>query len=223
MRLLERRIRAAQVRLLLVRYARDGEPAVAALVAAIEQGAVKLRAVESADDGAATRRLRAGPGADSLATRRVAVVRIGAVGGFVADLLRSGVGKLTLVDGKRLRPGNCVRHLLGHGYVGWNKAAGVRDDLLRRHDVAPERVAAVERSLSDGEEAETLLTDHDLVVNAAAADLPTGLLFHCAAAIGTTVLSVHLERRGELAVVHRRPLGPACRGTVSSPPVPPER
>jgi molybdopterin/thiamine biosynthesis adenylyltransferase len=205
-RVLERRVRDGHIQILLVHYLRGDRAAVAAKTATASAGSLEVRSVESADDSARTRALRA-PDAANLKQKRVAVVGNGAVGGFVADmLLRDGVGHLGLVDGERLRPGNCVRHILGHGHVGENKAIGLRRALIERHDVDPDSVTAIDNPAWSGEDAASLLREYDLVINATAADLPTGLLNHCAEEAATPVLSVHLEREGELIVVHRRPL-----------------
>lgn len=215
---LERRIRSGRVQLLLVRYTRHGVPAVAAMATVLAGDEIRLHAVESADDSTATRTLRAGPASSRLGDCRVAVIGIGAVGGFIADvIMRHGIGFLTVMDGERLRPGNCVRHLLGHRYVGKNKASATREDLIARHEIDHSRVVAIDHALLDGEEAERLLADHDLVINATAADLATGLLNHLADSIGTPVLSVHLERDGDLVVVHRRPLPEGLRNHDLAP------
>lgn len=204
---LTRAINEQRVELLLVRYQRGNLSAVAALTARPTGSGILLAAVESADDGEATRTLRAGPTIELLRKRSVAIVGIGAVGGFAADLLiRDGVGRLTFVDGERLRPGNCVRHYLDRSYVGLNKALAMRHALIGRHGLTDDRISVRDEHLFTGEEAGELLRNHDLVINASASDVSTGLLNHLATEIGTPVLSVHLERDGELAVVHRRPL-----------------
>lgn len=59
----------------------------------------------------------------ALRGKRVLLVGCGAIGSFVAaELARSGVGELTLVDGDVLEPGNSVRWLLGRSSWGWPKA-----------------------------------------------------------------------------------------------------
>lgn len=204
---LERQIRAGRVQVLLVRYQRGEHTAVAALTSFVQNGAIELRAVESADDGPSTRLLRAGDAMPILKDKKVAIVGAGAIGGFVGDLIvRDGVRHLTLVDGERLRPGNCIRHVLNHRYVGQHKASALREELIQRHYLASTEVTAIDKAFIDGEDAERLLANHDLVINATASDLPTGLLHHCADTVKTPVLSVHLERDGDMAVVHRRPL-----------------
>lgn len=204
---LEKQIRAGHVQVLVVRYQRGEYVAVAALTSLVQRGEIELRAVESADDGPSTRLLRVSEVMPFLRDKKVALVGAGAVGGFVGDLIvRDGVRHLTVVDGERLRPGNCIRHTLDHRCVGRHKASALREELLQRHDLKAANVTAVDKPLADGEDAERLLAEHDLVINATASDLATGLLHHCADGANTPVLSVHLERDGGLAVVHRRPL-----------------
>ena len=68
-----------------------------------------------------------------LSARKVAIVGCGAVGSEIAELLaKAGVGELVLVDGDDLKTANASRHLLGIGYLGWNKAKGVATELQRR-------------------------------------------------------------------------------------------
>lgn len=215
---LGQRIRSRRVQLLLVRYARGGISAVAAMATVPSAGEIHLHAVESADDSPETRALRAGSAASRLVECRIAVIGIGAVGGFLADLLiRHGTGRLTVMDGERLRPGNCVRHALGHRYVGRNKADAIREDIVARLEIDRGCIAAIDHSLVDGEEAERLLREHDLVINTTAADLPTGLLNHLAETTRTPVLNAHIERDGDLVVLHRRPLPTGVRNHDLAP------
>lgn len=69
----------------------------------------------------------------NLSARKVAIVGCGAVGSEIAELLaKAGVGELMLVDGDDFQTANVGRHLLGVGYLGWNKAKGVATELQRR-------------------------------------------------------------------------------------------
>jgi hypothetical protein len=72
-------------------------------------------------------RLRSGPDSALLGTKSMVVFGSGAIGSHVARLLpRSGLGKLTVVDGDTLRPGDVVRHASGGLFVGRNKAAAAK-------------------------------------------------------------------------------------------------
>ncbi len=63
--------------------------------------------------------LRAGPDASILHTRTVVIFGAGALGGHAAaTLAESGIGQLAIVDPDVLLPGNVVRHIAGHSFVG---------------------------------------------------------------------------------------------------------
>ncbi|MCB9741769.1 MAG: ThiF family adenylyltransferase [Alphaproteobacteria bacterium] len=65
-----------------------------------------------------------------LRERSVAVIGVGALGAAVAELLvRAGVQRALLIDGDTLEVGNLVRHSLGLGQLGQNKAVAVAERL----------------------------------------------------------------------------------------------
>ena len=73
------------------------------------------------------------PKAQLLAQKKVAIIGIGSVGSFVAELLAaSGVGSLTLVDNETLTFANAGRHLLGVDSEGTYKSQGVAELLQKR-------------------------------------------------------------------------------------------
>jgi sulfur-carrier protein adenylyltransferase/sulfurtransferase len=68
---------------------------------------------------------------DQAMSKRVVVVGAGSVGSKIAEsLIRSGVERLTLVDGDVMLPGNLERHALDWRDVGFRKAHGVKRRLL---------------------------------------------------------------------------------------------
>src|SRR5205823_513804 len=73
----------------------------------------------------------------NLSGKRIALVGVGTIGGFLAKFLAQsgagagGGGQLLLVDNQCLEPGNLGRHLLGLPDIGKNKAQAVREELLR--------------------------------------------------------------------------------------------
>lgn len=74
---------------------------------------------------------RTGPLAKAIAGRTVLMFGVGALGSAVALLLaRSGVERLVLVDGDRLRPGNAVRHVGGLTHTGELKTQAVWWEVL---------------------------------------------------------------------------------------------
>jgi len=81
-----------------------------------------ITAFETVEVGRAALMRRVGPVASAVAGKRVVVFGVGALGGTVAMLLaKSGVEKLKLMDGDRLRPGNAVRHVAGIMVAGYSK------------------------------------------------------------------------------------------------------
>nr|MDQ6947419.1 ThiF family adenylyltransferase [Actinomycetota bacterium] len=86
-------------------------------------GELRLSSLDPAPNDRNSLLLRAGPDAAHLASKKVVVFGVGAVGSQVAlGLSECGVGKLHLVDGDRLRPGNVVRHVGRSSGVGFHKA-----------------------------------------------------------------------------------------------------
>lgn len=83
---------------------------------------VAAEALELAPNDPTTLKLRAGPDAPKLGERVVVVIGVGSIGSNVAcRLSEAGVGRLRLVDGGTLRPGNVVRHAADYG-IGSSKA-----------------------------------------------------------------------------------------------------
>jgi molybdopterin/thiamine biosynthesis adenylyltransferase len=180
---------------------------------------VHLRAHEVADEGAATLRLRAGADAVTLSNKSVAVIGIGAVGSFLADMLnRNGVDRLLLQDGQVLRPGNCVRHLAGREFVGWNKALAVKRVIGTARQSEMRHVTTGATSLLLPDDAHGLLLRHDLVVDATANGPTTLMLGSLSQTTGRPFLSICVQREGGVVRCDRWPL----RETESHlPPVPP--
>src|SRR5205814_4221932 len=71
-----------------------------------------------------------GGGTAALATKGVLLAGCGAVGGHLAfELVRAGVGALTLVDHDTLLPENSYRHVLGRRYWGRQKAEALKEEI----------------------------------------------------------------------------------------------
>ncbi|SNY25358.1 ThiF family protein [Paractinoplanes atraurantiacus] len=220
-----RLIALGAVRYLLLRYSRNGQPAV--LAVAVQRGGLppSIKACESADTSETTRSIRAGNTAAELADVRIAVIGVGAIGSFAADILfRSGIRRLTLIDGERLRPGNVVRHLAGSDDVGKYKVTAVTDRLA----ATGFDVEAVERQnvdIIDLAEAVELVKRHDVVLDATAHARATSLLAAAAnitgAGTGHTVISACVQREGDIIRADRFPLrhGEQHLPALSSAPV----
>jgi molybdopterin/thiamine biosynthesis adenylyltransferase len=202
-----RRVETTSVSVLLLRYVRKGHRATLGLIASRASGGVHLTSMETAESTANVVRLRAGNNQDILGDRAVAIVGVGAIGSFVADLLaRRGVGRLLLQDDQRLRPGNCIRHLAGLEFVGANKAAAVRDLLDHSGRLPKERIDLVEALLVEPHQALGLLETHDLVVDASAHGATSALLASASQFSGRPMISACLVGGGSIARVDRWPL-----------------
>lgn len=195
---LDRRIRNHTIEIVVLIYRRGAH-----------DGAVALEVWPTVDGGTAVRRLRAGADTDAariarsgllapeLRGRRVAVVGVGALGSFVADMLvRSGVRNLTLVDGDAVMPGNLVRHLVGPGAVGRSKVEAVKQDLVARGGIAAADITVIYETLTAGDDAVELLSGHDLVVNATADFATTALLHVTAQALSKRIVSAAIQNAG---------------------------
>lgn len=200
-----REILLGRGRFLLLKYSRRGHSAAIAL--AVCPGLpIELKAFEVADTGQPTVKLRAGRAAPLLAKRSVAIVGIGALGSFVADLLaRSGISFMTLQDGKVVRPGNCVRHLADDSYVGMKKAVAVRDILVSRNLLRKEQLQAIEADLESPVQAAQLLERHDLVIDATASSA-SAILSFVAKTSGRSLVSACIQRDGGIVRCDRWPL-----------------
>jgi molybdopterin/thiamine biosynthesis adenylyltransferase len=225
---------------LLVHYARDGieglRHAAIALISqppklqkAKSQGRITtpprlpdnaqptLSVLEIADDAPGARWYRAGPDVEAMRSKHVAIIGCGAVGSFTADLLvRSGIGEITLVDPERLAPGNCVRHLADRSHVPNKKVDAVRDILVSRDLIAAEQVTTID-NFASAKTAAYLLMNTDLVIDATANAVVSGILRDIADQIGkVNFLKVSLHRDGALIRIDR--YGEGTRIDESRPP-----
>ena len=207
-----KRVRNGDYEFLALRYRRQAHTGVIVLFPQMDGNAVTLRAGTAAADDDATRQLRAGDPATVklLNSKKVAIVGVGAVGSFLAEILaRSNIGALHLVDSDLLRPGNSVRHLAGYGAVGRPKTHAVRDLLYQRELMPPDAVRTSESMLS-ATLASKLLEWADVVIDATADDNVCGLLAHlhdAAADVGmqSAVVSVAVHRSGGIIRTDRWP------------------
>lgn len=118
-----------------------------------------------------TLRLRAGPDAEILKGRSVALFGAGALGGHVAvTLAESGVDSLRIVDGDLLSPGNVVRHVAGHDHVGGPKVNGV-EATIRNHAPWTKVESMVPQTDPYGsQEIAQLIKNADMVIDATGND-----------------------------------------------------
>lgn len=195
---LDRRIGKYSIEIVVLIYRRGAHDGSIVLeVWPTAAGGIAARRLRSGADTDAARMARSGPLAPDLRGCRVAVVGIGALGSFIADMLvRSGVRHLTLVDGDVVMPGNLVRHLVGPEAVGRSKVEAVKQHVVARGGIKASDIAAIGETLTSGDEAVELLSNHDLVVNATADFATTALLHVAAEALSKRIVSATIQYGG---------------------------
>jgi molybdopterin/thiamine biosynthesis adenylyltransferase len=140
---------------------------------------------------------RAGPDAPVLLERSVVIFGQGAVGSHLSELIASsGVGRLHLVDGERLRPGDVVRHAGPRAAIGVPKAATM-DFVIRQR--APWATVDWSPATWSPAEIRPLLEGRSLIVDAVGEEPFTAQLSRFAQSAGIPLLSVALYRQGFVA------------------------
>jgi hypothetical protein len=205
-----RLVKIGAVGLLLLRYTRSGNPGTLAVTAKPGVPVPTVAACESADTSPTTRAMRAGDLATDLADVRIAVIGVGAVGSFAADLLyRSGVRCLTLIDFERLRPGNVVRHLGTVDDVGEYKV-NVTKKCLAKIGFPTDKIVTKVDAVTRFTDAIDLVKMHDVVLDATANARASSLLSAAAdiagPGTGHAVISACVQREGHVLRADRFPL-----------------
>lgn len=191
---------------LLVRYERKGNPGVLAL-AVVERNPPRLLCVDAAEDSERVRNLRRGAQRE-LSNVKVAIVGVGAVGSFLADLLaRRGVGLLTLIDHDVLRPGNLPRHLAGAEHIGRPKVHAVEAHMKSSGVLGATKTETRAAYLS-ANEAGPLLIEYDLVIDATANASITRALATASQLTGRPFLTICIQRDGAAVRLDRYPMLP---------------
>lgn len=198
------------VRVVIVRYRRQEHVAAMSLISE-DKNPNHLRAARTAHKGESTLRLRAGLDADVLASKRIAIVGLGAIGSLLAELLiRSGVSYLTFIDGDIVRPGNCIRHTATLADVGRYKAEVVKDRIvtlgLISKEESKESLTVQSQMLTSTTTVEELFNKNDLVVDATGNGPATALIYTASRILNKPSISVCLQRGGTVARVDRFPL-----------------
>jgi molybdopterin/thiamine biosynthesis adenylyltransferase len=197
----EREIRKGRVSFLVLRYARVEQVGHLVLEVAPLPSTLKLAAMESSSVSDAALTVRSAT-AGVLGSKHVTIVGAGAIGSFLADqMVRAGVRRLRLIDHDILRPGNSVRHLAGKAEWGRPKVDGTRC-VLRQHRPQP-AVEAVQKEISDSDDARSAFAGTDLVVDASGSSWATGLLSRECQRIGIPMLVAYCQRAGEVVRVDR--------------------
>ena len=198
---------SAGLAVLLARYQRgdnQGLLALQILSRAGERSMVAFRDVYELTPEILT--LRSGPAAPLLASARIAVIGVGAIGSFLTEaLVRCGARSISLYDSDDLAPGNCVRHLCGLQYAGLLKPLAVIE-YLKARGLATGTSLRPEFSILTPEHAQAVFEAHDLVVDATANESATGMLIHEALSREARLVSVCVLGDGQFIRVDRWPL-----------------
>lgn len=210
---LDAKIRRGEVSVVLLKYRRGKHDGAVALdVWPTASGDIAVERLTSSANTVAARTARAGAQKVELGKSTVAIVGIGALGSFIADMLvRAGVGQLTLMDGDVVLPGNIVRHLVGPDSIGLPKSEAVKRHLVSRNELTHEDIQVSTRSLWSAPEAARVISNHDLVVNATADFTTTALLHVVAESLGARILSASLHDDG---TAYRVDVLPPVSGSV---------
>lgn len=100
---------------------------------------------------------------------RIVAIGVGALGSQIFNnLIRSGFGKWTIMDGDILLPHNCSRHFLGSWAVGHGKAeamASVANEILDGPDIAEGIKIDVLHPRGEKARAENALSEADVVLD----------------------------------------------------------
>lgn len=173
------------------------------ILAEKRDGQVAAEAFEVAPTDMEYLKLRTGPDADLLFEKRVVIFGAGAIGSNVAfRLAEAGLGKLTVVDRDRLRPGDIVRHASHRWAIGREKVNAIYADLKVRTpwtQVEP-IVECPWNHLRVGEIAE----DADCVVDATGLTGFTTMLSMLFVRTPTPLICTALFRAGSVARVRRQ-------------------
>lgn len=112
----------------------------------------------------------------AIADAKILLIGAGALGSLVAELLvRSGVHRMTVLDGETLAIGNLCRHILTMKELGRAKASTLATRLNR---ISPHAdVNAINDVLQEGTELHDQLAGHDVVIDCTGSD---DVIYHLA-------------------------------------------
>ena len=166
---------------------------------------VEARVLMAEPNDERTLMLRVGPDAGVLRGRRAVVFGAGALGGHAAVILaESGIGDLRIVDNEFLTPGNVVRHVAGHDWVGGLKVDAVKSAISNH---APWAEVSVEAArVNAPSEIRSLIASADVVVDATGNDAFVPAVAQVAAELSKPLISGALFRGGFIGRVQRQAL-----------------
>ncbi len=165
------------------------------------------------------------PVAAALRDKKILLCGVGAIGSFAAlELVRAGIGELTIVDRDIVEPGNSVRWPLGRSAWGVPKVAALRDFIMRNYpstrvDGLSGRLGAATTDVDTARSAtpeprselRRLIAEADLVVDTSASTECQAALAHECRDIGRPlVIGYATEGVAGGIVVRLRSGAPAC-------------
>ena len=138
--------------------------------------------------------------------RRAAIIGAGSVGSKIAEILvRSGISRLTLVDGDVMLPGNTERHALDWRDVGFRKVHGLKRHLL--HISPGADITVIDQNLNWQRSARVhasqtaSIADCDLIIDATGDAATSLFLGAVAAANNRPFISVEVYEGGIGALI----------------------
>ena len=192
--------------LIIFCWDRDGTTNLLALICHGTGAEIEAAAMLSGPKDEPNLILRAGPDAATLRQCKATLFGAGALGGHTAVVLaQSGLGRLDIVDGDLLVPGNVVRHIAGHNLVGAPKAPAVQA-IIKDHAPWTE-VSAYPSVPLDPAAIRERIAGADIVVDATGNAALTAALAMTAHESGIPLVSGALYRGGDIARVRRQSLG----------------
>ena len=190
------------VDLILICWDRGAQLEVLVIACTGADGEVEGVAFQAAPKDEENLILRAGPDAQALRDRRVALFGAGALGGHAAvTLAESGVGFVRQVDADLLNPGNVVRHVAGQDSVGAAKVRAV--ELVVQGHAPWTDVECVEESPLKPSQIDAHIADVDVIVDATGSAAATYALAARARVAALPFVSAALYRGGRIARVRR--------------------
>jgi molybdopterin/thiamine biosynthesis adenylyltransferase len=152
-----------------------------------------------------------------LSKKKCLILGCGSIGSRIAEvLIKTGVGRMTLVDKDVMRSGNVSRHILGLDSLNRNKAEALREHLLKKNPFV-EMEVFTENPVAQPRKFEQLIAATDLVVSCFGNDA-TELYVNAASAVyGKPVIFCrsHLEGRLGVVLLFSPPKHQACFNCAS--------
>lgn len=154
-----------------------------------------------------SRRRRAGPDADALASKRILVAGLGSIGGTASLALAGcGVGAIRGHDADILKTANLVRHVLDEFAVGYPKALGIATEIKRRAPWCTFDPQTSDLSL-DPSRLRSQISGFDMVIDCTGLFSMTAALSEVCHAIAMPLLTVALFHHGSILRIQRQAPG----------------